>query len=189
MLFRQALFSSEEASADTVYSYLSKDTKQVFEERVSMMNEMSEQIVRFLPQVDQKLARKQTGAVLLKEQKLTTGKDLFKLLYSADLIKPSDELEVGSEISDIEYLNDENTEAILVTYAKDEYRLVLEEDGVWRVASWREFAKARTAWISNNREILEQTIQELITEEKEEIDKVIAYLLEQGKAKKGKVAK
>ena len=186
LLFRQGLLAGD---TDAVYGFLSEDTKQVFDDRVKTLQDMSEQIVRFLPQVDQKLARSQTGVELLKKHDIKDGADLFKILYQDKAIEVSDGLEVGSGIrfpGGVEF-NEEETEAVIVTWANDQFHLVLEEDGIWRVASWKDDARDKTAWILSNQESLEKTIQDLISEEKKEIDTVIKYLLaqEQKRASRG----
>ena len=181
LLFRSALLQGNKA---TVYGYLSQDTKKVYEDRYATFQDMSEQIIRFLPQTDQKLARQQTGVVLLKKEGIEDSEGLFTYLFKLDALKTEDTLpglEIGSGIrfpGGVAY-NDDETEAAIVTWANDQYHMVKEDDGIWRVASWRKDAQEKTAWIETNKENLEKTIQDLISEEKEEIDTVIKYLLAQ----------
>lgn len=179
LIFRQALFTGD---ADTSWDYLDRGTQAVFEDRAAVLNNMSEDIVRFLPQVDQRLARKQTGAELLRGGKVTDGKSLFKLLFKPDAVPVTPEIEVGTQISSVE-VNDAEDEAIIVTESGQQYRLVIDEEGTWRVSSWRELAIERTKWILDNQTALTQTVQDLIAEEKEEVDRIIDYLVKEGGAK------
>ncbi|MEO1273331.1 MAG: hypothetical protein AAFX99_35045, partial [Myxococcota bacterium] len=191
LLFRQALLDQD---TDTIYSFLNNKTKTVFDTRTVVLKDMSTKIDRFLPQVDQKLARSQTGVVLLKKHDIKDGKALFKHLFQSKAIEVTEGLQVGSGIrfpGGVEYLDEDKTQAVIVTWANDQYYLVLEEEGedkkIWRVASWLEDAEAKTQWIVTNQKNLDQTIQDLISEEKEEIDTVIKYLLaqEQKRASRG----
>ncbi len=173
MIFRQAVLSGDAAG---VYAAMDKETHQVFETRYQTMVGMEEQIVRFLPQVDQKLARQQTGVVLLKERGITSGETLFHAVFTAQKLEVTPEIEVGTEVSEVE-VNAEESEAAVVTYSGQVYRLVKEEDGVWRVKSWRELVEQKTSWVTGNQSALEQTVSDLIKEESEEVDKVIQYIL------------
>lgn len=179
LLFRQAVLSGD---SKTAYEFLDHDTKALFDERVVALNDMQDRIDRFLPQVDQRLARQQTGVVLLKKNKLDSGNALFLMLFTPDKLEVTPEIEVGSEISDLE-VSEDGKEAILVTYSGQQYRLVLEGTE-WRVSSWAALAAKRTQWILDNRTALEQTVQDLIAEEKEEVDRVIAFLIAEDKARK-----
>lgn len=180
LIFRQALFSQD---ADTAWDYLDGGTKAVFEDRARALDAMGEDIVRFLPQVDQRLARKQTGAELLRDKRVIDGESLFKLLFTPSAVPVTPEIEVGSQISSVE-VNDAEDEAIIVTESGQQYRLVIDEDGVWRVSSWRDLAVERTKWILDNRTALTQTVQDLIAEEKEEVDRIIDFLVKEGGANK-----
>jgi hypothetical protein len=104
------------------------------------------------------------------------------MLYTPDKLEVTPEIEVGSEISALE-VSEDGKEAIIVTYSGQQYRLVLE-DAEWRISSWSELSAARTKWILDNRTALEQTVQDLIAEEKEEVDQVIAFLIEEEKTRK-----
>lgn len=177
LLFRQAVLSGDAAQ---VYAFMDKDTRKVFDDRYQTLNAMDEQILRFLPQVDQKLARQQTGVVFLKERKITSGEELFKAVFQAKQLEVTPEIEVGTEVSDVE-VNAEESEAAVVTYSGQVYRLVKEDDGLWRVASWQELVTSKTGWVQGNQTALEQTVSDLINEESAEVDKVIEHILAQEK--------
>lgn len=179
MIFRKALLAGD---ADGVWASLDSNTHKIFDEQVVQLKTMSEQIDRFLPLVDQKLARKQTGVVLLKEHNIQTGQDLFKFTFKPDKLTVTPEIKVGSEVSDVQY-NDANTEAAIVTYGGQEYRLV-QEDGQWRVASWNELITERLKWVNSNTDALNKTVEDLAKEEREQVDKVISYLLAEDKKRR-----
>ena len=180
MAFRDAVL---ETKAGEVYECLDKETKDVYETRLATLQAMDERISKFLPQVDRRLAREQTGVVLLKEKNLQSGKDLFVLLFQGDQIIRTEGLENGTAVSYVE-TNDTGKQAVVKTYANVQYHMVKEEDDVWRVAQWKELSEARTKWIVDNKSTLEQTVEDLINEEKEEVDKVIAFLLKEEKKRK-----
>lgn len=177
LLWRAALLKGD---TEGVYEYLDQDTRKLLDERAAVLDAMSEDITRYLPLVDQRLARQQTGAVLLKEKGVKDGRKLFLLMFTPDQLKITPEIEVGSEVSDIE-LNEAGDTAAIKTDGGDQFILEREEDGVWRISSWKELCDQRTQWILDNRTALEQTVQDLITEEKEEVGAVIDYLLAQDK--------
>lgn len=177
LLFRQAVFQGD---ADQVWEYLDKDTRDLFEQRYQTLIAMADQIVQFLPAVDQKLARQQTGVVLLAEHGIQSGKDLFKAVFKPKAIEITPEIEVGTEVSEME-LNEAENEAVIVTYSGTVYRLVVEDDGIWRITNWRELVESRTQWVAGNQTALEQTVSDLINEEKEEVDKIIQFILAEEK--------
>jgi hypothetical protein len=179
LIFRQALFAQD---GEAAWDYLDAGTQAVFEDRAKILDSMSQDILRFLPQVDQRLARRQTGAELIKAKQVTDGKALFILLFTPAAVPVTPEIEVGTQISSVE-VNDAEDEAIVVTESGQQYRLVLEEDGTWRVSSWRDLAIERTKWILDNQTALTQTVQDLIAEEKEEVDRIIDFLVKEGGAK------
>lgn len=177
MLWRQALLSGDTAG---VYELLDEDTHKVLDERVEVMRVMSEDIVRYLPQVDQKLAREQTGVVLLRKHDMETGADLFEVLFEPDKLEVTPSVEVGTEISEMT-LNEAGDEAVIVVYSSQQFLMRRGQDGRWRVSSWRTLCLERTQWILDNRDALEQTVQDLINEEKEEVDAAIKFLLAEDK--------
>lgn len=180
MLWRQALLEGDE---DAAYSYLDEETHKIFDQRVEVLRAMEKDIQRYLPQVDQKLARQQTGVVLLKQGKIDDGAGLFRALFTTEGLEVTPEIEVGTEISEIE-INEAGDEAAVVAYAGQQFLLRKEGDGVWRIASWRSMCIERTLWILDNRSALEQTVQDLINEEKEEMNAVIKFLLAEEKRRK-----
>ncbi len=180
LLWRQALISGD---ADGVYDLLDKDTKAIFDERVAVFDTMSDDIVRYLPQVDQKLARQQTGVVLQLDKEIQDGRALFKAIFDPGKLEVTPGLEVGTEISDLT-INETGNEAAVVVYSGQQFVLRKEEDGIWRMASWRALSIERTQWILDNRDALEQTVQDLINEEKEETDAIIKFLLAEDKRRK-----
>jgi len=173
LLFRQAIFQGD---ADQVWAYLDKDTKDLFDQRYGTLLAMSDQIVQFLPSVDQKLARQQTGVVMLGDQGIHSGQELFNAVFKPKAVEITPEIEVGTEVSEVE-VNEAESEAVVVTYAGTVYRLVVEEDGIWRISNWRELVATRTAWVDGNQTALEQTVSDLINEEKEGVDKIIKFIL------------
>jgi hypothetical protein len=178
-IFRQGLLAGE---ADNVWECLDASTKGVFDERASTLTAMSDDIVRFLPTVDQKLARRQTGVEVLSTKGVSGGKSLFALLFVPGAVSVTPEIEVGMLVSSVE-LSTSKTEAIVVTQAGQQFRLAKEDDGHWRVSSWREFAVARTKWVLDNQTALQQTVEDLIAEEKEEVERIIDFLVKEHEAK------
>lgn len=177
MLWRQALLSGD---IEGVYDLLDEDTHADLDERVGVMREMSEDILRYLPQVDQKLARQQTGVVLLNKHNIETGADLFKVLFKPDKLEVTPSIEVGTEISELT-LNEAGDEAVIVVYSSQQFLMRKNQEGQWRVSSWKTLCLERTQWILDNRDALEQTVQDLINEEKEEVDAAIKFLLAEDK--------
>lgn len=179
LLWRKALLSGD---TEGVYAYLDGSTHTLLDKRVQVLERMNEDIARYLPQVDQKLARNQTGVVLLEKHEIENGGGLFGVIFQPTKLEVTPEIEVGTLISSVEY-NEAGDEAAIISDAGQEFRLKKESDGVWRITSWKGLCEDRTQWILDNQTALEQTVQDLINEEQEEIDAVIKFLLNKEKAR------
>ena len=80
-IWRQALFDGDEGR---VYEQLDAQTKRVFQERLERLLLMSQDIQRYLPQADQKLAREQTGVVMLSQRGIKDGENVARLCMLVD---------------------------------------------------------------------------------------------------------
>jgi hypothetical protein len=139
---------------------------------------MDELIRRYLPQTDVKLARKQSGTVLLDD--VGDGRELFLKVYSAENVpKKKAIIEVGSEVDEVKVAEDGKL-AKVVTRAGQEYILTKDEDSEeWYVMLTKsnDAVENSFGWLERNEEALTQTVEDLIKEEREQREEVIAELM------------
>lgn len=173
-IFRDALL---EGDGQTVWERSDEDTRQFVDDRFDSLREMDELIERYLPATDHQLARSQTGAELLDE--LDSPEELFVRVFESNALPDDEAMYVGSAPEQIQMAEDEES-AVILTRGQQEFVLVLEEDDLWYVnlVDSGEFLPNAFAWIDENEQNLEQTVQDLIAEERQAREEIIADLLD-----------
>lgn len=188
-MFRDAMLSGD---AQGVWETTDPKTHAYFEDRYAQLVEMDETIKRYLPQTDHKLARQQSGTELLDE--VDDGKGLFLKVYRPENLPETSEegggglmaflgtktpVEVGSDVAEVKVAEDE-TMAKIVTRAGQEYVLVRPNDEEkWRVrlSQSSKVLDQAFGWLDANDKALQQTVEDLIAEERKEREAVIAELM------------
>jgi hypothetical protein len=175
LLFRNALVNGD---GEAVWQRTDEQTHAYFEQQYGVLVEMDELIRRYLPQTDVKLARKQSGTVLLDD--VGDGRELFLKVYSAENVpKKKAIIEVGSEVDEVKVAEDGKL-AKVVTRAGQEYILTKDEDSEeWYVMLTKsnDAVENSFGWLERNEEALTQTVEDLIKEEREQREEVIAELM------------
>jgi lipopolysaccharide export LptBFGC system permease protein LptF len=173
-IFRNALLKGD---AETVWKRTDDTTKAYFQQRYEQLEEMDETIERYLPQTDHKIARKQSGTILLDE--VDGGKGLFMKVFQPKNLPDEQAIKVGSDIDELKVAEDDSA-AKVVTRAGQEY--VLKADKTteeWHVMLVRSSDKVDGAfgWLEANESALQQTVEDLIAEEREKREAIIAELM------------
>lgn len=173
-LFRIALLDGD---GEEVWERTDDNTRQYFEDRYAALEEMDELIERYLPPVDHQLARSQSGAELLDE--LDSPEALFNHVFEFEAMADDDAVRLGSDPRQIQMAEDE-TSAVVLTRTEQEFVLVLQDDDLWYVnlVESGDFVDEAFAWLDQNEDALEQTVQDLIAEEQQLRETIIADLLD-----------
>jgi hypothetical protein len=177
-IFRNALI---EGDAETVWERTDSESRAYFQQRYEHLVEMDETIQRYLPQTDHKIARKQSGAVLLDEVK--DGKQLFFKVFQPDKLAASEAIRIGSDLDELQVAEDDSA-AKVVTRAGQEYVLTHDaQSEEWHVMLVRSTDKvdASFGWLTANQSALQQTVEDLIAEERTKREAVIAELMDKKK--------
>ena len=175
-LFQKALSAGDTAA---LWKRCDQRTHQYFEARYQDLVAMDRKIERYLPRTDHKLARKDAGTVLLEQ--VGSGRELFERVVRPAQIVVDRPKELGAEIREIRMSEDESR-AVIETMAGQTFRVVRADDGRWRVALVDSVPAVERSfkWLANNRDALEETVNELIADEKAEREQVIAELFPVG---------
>ncbi|MGM0557790.1 MAG: hypothetical protein ACQEVA_15505 [Myxococcota bacterium] len=174
VIFRDALFSGD---GQVVWERTDEQTHAYFEQRYGVLVEMDELIRRYLPQTDVKLARKQSGTVLLDE--VSNGRELFLKVYSAENVPSEEAVQLGSNVDEVKVAEDGQL-AKVVTRAGQEYIMTRDEQSEeWFVmlVKSNDAVEDSFDWLDSNEEALTQTVEDLIKEEREKREEVIAELM------------
>lgn len=174
LLFREALV---EGDVDGMWDRTAPSTREYFDERYEQLVDMDEKIKNYLPRTDHKLARKQTGTILLDE--IDSGRDLFEKIVAPDGVSMSEAQRLGSLIDQIE-VSKNNEEARAVTRSGRTYRLVKGDDDEWyvRLVDSLQAVDKSFEWLERNRSAVSETVNDLLEEEQEEREEIIADLMD-----------
>lgn len=171
-MFRNALLDGDGAA---VWERTDEHTRLYFQERYASLQEMDDLIERYLPPVDHQLARSQSGSELLDE--LESPEELFTHIFQFEDMA-DDAIRLGSDPRQIQLTEDE-TSAVVLTRTEQEFVLVLQDDEQWYVnlVESGDFVDEAFAWLDQNEDALEQTVEDLIAEEQQLRESIIADLL------------
>jgi hypothetical protein len=174
-IFRDALL---EGDVETVWERSDEETHQYFEERYERLVEMDEMIERYLPQTDHRIARQQSGTVLLDE--IDGGKALFLKVFEPEGLPDEEAIRIGTDVKELKLAEDDSA-AKVVTRAGQEYVLTHQDDtDQWHVMLVRstETVEAALGWLESNQSALQQTVEDLIAEERQRRETIIADLMD-----------
>lgn len=170
-IFRDALF---EGDAATVWERLDEETHQYFQAQYDYLVEMDEMISDYLPLTDHRIARRQSGVVLLEE--VEDGRELFLRVFTPSELPQDEASRIGSNIDELQIAED-NQSAVVKTRAEQEYVLTREEDSKsWHIRLIKD-AEPAMNWLDENKSALQQTVEDLISEERDKREAIIAELM------------
>lgn len=175
LLFRKAMIEDD---VDKMWKRSSQGTRDYFDQRHQQLVQMQQKIEKYLPQTDHKLARKQSGTELLDE--LEGGRELFERVVKPDRVAMNEARRIGSQVEEIRRSKD-GDKAKVQTRSGRTYRLVREgEKGQWYVSLVDSVGSVDKsfAWLDGNMEALTKTVNDLIEEEKEKREEIIAELMD-----------
>lgn len=172
-LYLKALWSGD---AEGVWVRLSPSTKEYFQNQYEVLVAMDETIEKYLPPTDHKIAREQAGSILT--DKVTDGKTLFLQVFQPKNLKIEEAHKVGAAVDEIR-INEDETAAELKTLGGDVLYLTKDTDQQWYVMLVRSSAAVgeRMKWLEQNQSALQQTVEDLIDEERKKREAVIAELM------------
>lgn len=174
-IFRNALL---EGDAETVWKRTDAETHQYFDDRYQELVEMDETIQKYLPQTDHRIAREQSGTILLDD--IDGGKGLFLKVFQPKNLPEKEAIKVGSNIDELKVAEDDEA-AKVVTRAGQEYVLTRSSDSEqWHVMLVRstDAVQKSMGWLESNKSALQQTVEDLMAEERETREAIIAELMD-----------
>lgn len=174
-LYINALWAKD---AETVWERTAPTTHQYFQDQYETLVKMDETISKYLPPTDHKIAREQAGSILTS--KVKDGKGLFLEVFRPDKLNLAEKHKVGAVVDQIR-INEDETAAELTTLGGDVYYLTKGKgkDAEWYVMLVRSSAavEGEMKWLTANESALNQTIEDLIDEERKEREAVIGELM------------
>lgn len=171
-LFRDAVLQGD---AEAVWENTDEKTHRYFQEQFEYLVEMDEMIARYLPQTDHRIARSQSGAVLLKE--VQDGKGLFLKVFQPDKIPDEEAIRIGSDIDELIIAKDDSG-AKVVTRAGQEYVLTRDAEAKRWYVRLPTSVESSMQWLGQNRSAMQQTVEDLIAEERDRREAIIAELMQ-----------
>jgi len=173
-LFKTAMLNGDR---DTMWNHMAPSSQEFFDAQLERLQSMDTKIGRYLPPTDHKLARKQAGSILTDE--LTSGRQLFdKIVTPANLPKDEKYL-VGLTVEEIKVSEDEKT-AEIMTRGKQKILLQYDDAGEkWDILFVESFGPLKVAmkWVDSNESALDQTIDDLLSEERRKREAILAELM------------
>lgn len=172
-IFRDALFAGQ---PDVVWERFDPQTRASFQERYDRLVQMNQLIESYLPQTDHRLARSQSGVELLAS--VGDGRELFEMVFEKAEMPDDDAIVFGSGISEIR-VSEDGTTALVVTRGAQEFVMVQAEDETWHVdlVGSGDFLDTSFGWLTRNEEALSKTVEDLIAEERQKREAIIADLM------------
>lgn len=175
-LFRDALLA---ADGEGVWKYSDEATHLYFQERFEHLAEMDKTIDEFLPQTDHRIARQQSGAILLDE--INDGKGLFLKIFQAKPLAENEAIRIGSDIEELT-VNKEGTAARVMTRAQQVYLLKkADQSEQWHImlmeSETSKSIEKSLGWLDHNESALQQTVEDLVAEQRQEREAIIAELM------------
>lgn len=172
-LFRDALFSGD---GQGLWERTDDQTRAYFDAHFERLETMNELIESFLPLTDHQLARQQSGVELL--EKVDSGQELFLHIFSPAEFPKDPAVEFGSQVQEIQMAEDGKS-ALIVTRGGQEFILTLQSDELWYInlAESGPVLDQAFQWLTDNQAALEQTVEDLIAEERQVREQIIAELM------------
>jgi hypothetical protein len=173
-LFQQALEHGDESA---MWRRLDSQTKAYFADRYRELESMDAKIRRYLPATDHEVARNQSGTTLLNE--IDGGEELFARVARPDRVAMTPGRRVGRRVESITVSKDEKS-AVVETLAGQTFRMTKGEEGEWYVnlVASNDSIHQSFAWLRNNSEALDETVDHLVDREQQRRERVIADLFD-----------
>ncbi|MFB6263123.1 MAG: hypothetical protein ABEL76_05780 [Bradymonadaceae bacterium] len=172
--FRRAFIDADSAA---LWKRVDARTREYFSQRYQDLVEIDRDIDAHLPQTDQRLARKQSGAVLLDE--IDGPRGLFEEVVRPKRVVVDRERRIGSEVAAVR-IGEKQQTAVVTTRAGQAVRLSRNDDGTWGVdlLATLEGLRKRLSWIRKNRRAIRETVRSIMRRERERREEIIAELMD-----------
>ena len=173
LMFRNALW---EGKGDEAWKLTDEQTKAFFEQNYLDLVAMEGTIDRYLPQADHRIAKRQSGAVLLRE--VTGGHDLFLKVFTPKNLQKTEGHRVGSEVDEVLVAEDEKSAQVITMAKQSFYMSRPTKEDAWSLELLKSAPVGqKMGWVSQNKTALGQTVDDLIAEERVKREAVIAELM------------
>jgi len=173
-LFWQAMLDGE---GEVMWDHMAPSSHQYFDDQLTRLKSMDEKIGRYLPPTDHRLARNQAGSILTDE--LADGRALFLKIFSPQEIPKDEAVLVGMHVEQITMSEDKKSGAVLTRGGQQillQYDSQADRWNIMFVESFEELGKA-LGWLDFNESALDQTIEDLIAEERRKREAMISELM------------
>ena len=173
LLFRDALFAGD---GEGIWERSDEQTRAYFDDHYQRLVDMNALIERYLPLTDHQLARRQSGVELI--DRIDSGKDLFLQIFSPEELPDDNAIHFGSTVREIRVSEDGQT-AVILTRGEQEFVMVRQDNDEWFVnlAESGDYLDTAFQWLRSNEEALEQTVEDLIAQERQVRETIIAELM------------
>jgi hypothetical protein len=173
-MFQRALADGDTSA---MWNRLDAQTRDYFADRYRDLVAMDAKIRRYLPATDHEVARNQSGTALLNE--IDGGEELFEKVARPDRVAMTPGRRVGARVESITVSEDEKS-AVIETLAGQTFRMTKGEEGEWYVnfVASNDAIHQNFAWLRNNNEALDETVDHLVERERERRERVIADLFD-----------
>lgn len=179
----------QERDEDGVWEYLGKDTRALFTDHYRLLVRIDRIIEAYFDPAEHRDMRERTGVYILEQASIATPKDLYHYIFDMSRTHVVDgeevpvfefgaDQEVGMTISEVEYLNEEETSVRITTRGEQKFILHREEDGVWRTDSLGDFFQKALEPIATSEANLRQYAEENLREERERRKALAAFFYE-----------
>ncbi len=174
IVFRDAMWDKNAAG---VWDRLDPETQTYFETNHKTLLEMNTSILKYLPQADHRLARKQSGVVLTES--VGDGKALFLKIFTPDKLPHDDAYKLGTEVAEVKRAENDLLAEIVTRGGQTFYMSRKTTSAEWTVMLLKSAEALGTSmkWIETNKAALTQTVDDLLAEERKERESIIAELM------------
>ena len=121
-----------ECNVEKIWDALDVQTKNQFVDAYASLVKIDRIIETYFDPIEHQYMRAKTGTDVLKKVPISSYKDLFTYIFKPDKLVFNDNTESGLEIE--QDIVQDNYHVILKNHVKQDVPMVLESDGVWRVA-------------------------------------------------------
>lgn len=166
-----------DGQSEAMWDLMAPSSHEYFDQQLERLHEMDEKIGRYLPPTDHTLARKQAGSILTDEIK--DGRGLFLKIFKPAEVPKEEAIQVGMQVEQVTMSEDQKSAAVLTRGGQKVLLTYDQANEKWEVMFVESFAELGTAmgWLESNETALDQTIEDLISEERRERESLIAELM------------
>ena len=171
-LFVEAMKTRDE---DAVWTHLDKGTHLLVAERYRSLIRIDKIIELYFDPSEHRYMRNRTGADLLHVHKMKTAVDLYRFIFTLDIIDIGrDEIE-GVKVEEVVYPNeDDDTVAEILTRGNQRV-VMIEEEGAWKVAALRTLFEQALQPLEDSEKAIREFAKDNLLEERARRKELIEF--------------